>query len=605
MSVTDTKINVSNRSPICCIMGHVDAGKTSLLDSIRQTSIASNEAGGITQQIGATFISKDFIQTKTKKIKGKFSTDELNIPGFLMIDTPGHEAFFKLRERGTSMCDIAILAIDIFEGIQPQTKEVIELLKKSKIPFVIAATKLDRVWGWKSLKDSIIRKSFRSQSKTSQNSFEGYIESLKIDLNKEGIKSEFYFKNKNPQKIHSIIPVCSLHNEGISDLMAFISYIATNLMNKKLITKEKLKASIMEVFYDKKIGWIMDVIIVNGIVSIGDTVIVPSLNDSSFIEIKIKNILLPSLTTEMDKSKSWKSYSSVQGACGVRIIANDLKNVIAGGHLYSTKDYPIDKAIEKASQEVSNLFDELPKNESGVILMAETLGALEASSYLLVKEKIPVKHYQIGKISEKLLDHLAIMMDNQVENNKVILYFGKISTDKKVSNKNLTLIHNEVIYQLIEKYHKFKLATLKNITTRLLSNGEAVLPVKMMMLKEFLFVKGGTQHFLLGVKVIYGRIYKNMPVTIVSKGKILHLGNIESIQKEKDSKEEAFKGDKVCLKISNDNHLTLGRQFDESWIMYSNQTRKSIDNLKRYFKDVLTKEDWLMVIEQKKALGIK
>lgn len=607
MSAVVSEKSVSSptlRAPICCIMGHVDAGKTSLLDSIRSSSVASGEAGGITQQIGATYLQKKFIVDKSSSIKGKFSTEKIPIPGLLMIDTPGHEAFFKLRQRGSSMCDIAILAVDIIEGILPQTKEAIDLLKRNKVPFVIAATKLDKVWGWESQDNLILRKSFKKQSKEAQASFEGYIESLKLSLKEEGIRSEFYFKNKEPHKTYSIIPVCSIKNEAVADLIALVGYLTTNWMSKKLGTKGKLKASVMEVFQDKRLGWMMDVIVVNGKLNVGDTIFVP--NNGGVQKVKIRNLLLPSSSIEMDKSKSWESFESVSGACGVRVIAPGLENVLAGGHMYHPDDYEEGQAEAKALEEATGLLGELPKSESGVILMAETLGALEAGSFLFAKESIPVKSYQVGKLNDKLLERMSIMMNKEELVHKVILFFGKMNDDltKKVTDSGLTLIHDEVVYRLIEKYQEFSLKTSDNITGTLISRGEAVLPAKMKMLKEFLFVKGGAKHFLIGVKITFGKIYEGMPLSVISRDKVLNLGVIESIQKDKESKEEAKIGEEVCLRISNENHLTLGRQFDETWDMYSTQSRESIDNLKKYFRDTLVREDWKMVIEQKKAFGI-
>ena len=206
---------------------------------------------------------------------------------------------------------------------------------------------------------------------------------------------------------------------------------------------------------------------------------------------------------------------------------------------------------------------------------------------------------------------MSIMMNKEEITHKVILFFGKIPStkegeewSKKVSDSGLTLLDDEVVYRLIEKYQEFELKTNENITGTLLSRGEAILPAKMEMLKEFLFVKGGPKHFLIGVRITFGKIYKGMRLSVTSEGKVLSLGVIESIQKDKETKEEAKMGDEVCLRISNENHLTLGRQFDEKWNLYSSQSRESIDNLKKYFREILKKEDWRMVIEQKRAFGI-
>jgi len=155
------------RQPIITVLGHVDHGKTTLLDKIRKTAIAAKEAGGITQAIGTTEIPTNVIKTLCGKLLERFKI-KLIISGLLFIDTPGHEAFTTLRKRGGSIADLAILVIDINEGIMPQTIESLEILKVSRIPFIIALNKIDRIKGWTSAKEiccfSNIRKNRRRYS---------------------------------------------------------------------------------------------------------------------------------------------------------------------------------------------------------------------------------------------------------------------------------------------------------------------------------------------------------------------------------------------------------------------------------------------------------
>jgi len=142
------------RSPICCVLGHVDSGKTKTLDKIR--NLETVEAGNITQQISSTFLEISKLREFTNNLK--FSdTLEFNIPGLLVIDTPGHESFSNLRNRGTDFCDIAILVVDIMKGLEKQTLESISILRKRKTYFVIALNKIDKLYGWVPTEGSPIR----------------------------------------------------------------------------------------------------------------------------------------------------------------------------------------------------------------------------------------------------------------------------------------------------------------------------------------------------------------------------------------------------------------------------------------------------------------
>jgi len=580
------------RSPIAIVAGHVDAGKTSLLDYLRSSSIANNEAGGITQQIGATFLSMDNLKKQTQEIKGKFAI-ESKIPGILAIDTPGHEAFYKLRQRGASMCDIAIVVIDIIEGVLPQTKEVLRMMKENKIPFVVALTKIDKIYGWTSEDNKPLRKVLKKQSKSTMTHFNAYLEDIKYQLSCEEIEADFYFTNKKPEKIISMVPINSLKGEGIADLLALMVYLTSTWMEKKLMVKDKFKAIVMESVKDKKMGWVSDLILVNGKLQIGDEIVIPKLSGS--IVTKVKNIFIGD-----------KPVSSCDGACSCRIIAKDLDNCLAGGRVYLSLNNS-EELIEKSNEEREELLSSFVTKDEGIIVIADTVGAMDAFNFLLSKEDIPVKHFLIEKPSEKLIERYGEILKKGENYHQVILYFGSCQ-DKDVIKKSkeikITFLEDEVIYRLIEKYKDFEKTSKGNMNQYLLENNKAVLPAELRILKEFIFMKGGASNFLFGVKIKSGKIYVGMPVAVVNKEKRI-LGKILGIQKDNKDVTEAKLGDEVCIRVENPNHLWYERHFNEKDIIYSEQSRDSIDNLKKYFKDELKKEDWMLVIKQKKVFGIE
>nr|GEY76738.1 eukaryotic translation initiation factor 5B-like [Tanacetum cinerariifolium] len=156
-------------SQICCVMGHVDAGKTKLLDFIKRTNVQKTEAGGITQQISATYIPTENLRERTKDLK---ADAKIEVAGLLVIDTPRHESFNNIRSRGFSLCDVAILVVDITNGLQPQTIESIKLLKMKntdlienhKQSVVVALNKVHMLYGWKTCHDVPIANALKLQS---------------------------------------------------------------------------------------------------------------------------------------------------------------------------------------------------------------------------------------------------------------------------------------------------------------------------------------------------------------------------------------------------------------------------------------------------------
>jgi translation initiation factor 5B len=604
---SDVNIKEELKSPVVSFMGHVDAGKTSLMDVIRGTKIQQNEAGGITQTIGSSFVPIEHIREITKSIKGKFSVEH-NIPGFLIVDTPGHSAFSSMRNRGSSLCDLAILVVDINKGIQPQTEESIKMLKEKKVPFVIAATKIDMIYGWKQTKETNLRKVLKEQDEATVNILQSMLEDLKYDFSKLDLDAVFYFKNQTPNKTFSIVPISTQTGEGISDLLSLMVYISQHWMSKKITYKDKLDATIMESLLDNKLGWALDLILSNGTLNIGDKIVVTT-QDGPIVST-IRNIFTPPHLTQDRNKVAWTTNKSVRASQGVRVIGSNLSLCIAGSSVFKVEKSETE-AIELANEEFSKFWKSFVWDSKGVFLVSPTIGELDAGYNILKEEKIPVVKGEISNFNKKIAEKYVSWTENEeFKENKVILYFHSTPMSGKQEEEyvnickdlGLTFMHSMVIYQLVEEYKKIKKQFFEERKKENSASGKAIFPCELQILKEHVYLKGGTDDLLFGVKVRNGRLMKGTP--IVTHGKV-SLGKVISIQKNHKEFDEAKKRDEVCIRIKNESNIQYGRQFTFADKLISEITRESIDELKVNFRDDMEKEDWLMISDHMKTLGIK
>jgi translation initiation factor 5B len=274
------------RSPILCVLGHVDTGKTKILDRIRSTNVQEGEAGGITQQIGATFFPTESI----KKVCGRAKVD-FKVPGLLVIDTPGHESFSNLRSRGASLCDICVLVVDLMHGLEPQTIESLQLLKRRRCPFIVALNKVDRCYGWKPKDGAPFKESFNSQPKNAKDEFTWRWEDIRTQIAEQGLNSELYYLNKDPRKTVSVVPTSALTGEGIPDMLALVVSLTQKLLVDRLMLSEALEASVLEVKVLEGLGTTVDVVLTQGTLNEGDTIVLCGLQGP--IVTSIRSLLTP------------------------------------------------------------------------------------------------------------------------------------------------------------------------------------------------------------------------------------------------------------------------------------------------------------------------
>ena len=374
---TQTTPELCTRSPICVVVGHVDHGKTSILDKIRNTSIVNTEAGKITQAIGASIVP---LATIKKVCKDALAAMKMNftIPGLLFIDTPGHAAFINLRKRGGNIADIAILVVDINEGFMPQTIEAIEILRSYKTPFIIAANKIDLVHGWKANSNATLAKNISIQSQQVQELLDKKPYELVGKLFEVSqMQSERFDRVQDFTKQIAIVPCSAQTGEGIPELLMFITGLAQRFLEKNLLCDVKGDAAgtILEVKHDKGLGTTIDVIIHEGKLAVNDILVIGGLEKP--IITKVKALLIPAALAEMrDRKTKFNAVKQVNAATGVKISAMDIDEAIAGMPIRSCSKNDLPEVSASIQEEVEEVI--VNTDNEGIVIKADTLGSLEA-----------------------------------------------------------------------------------------------------------------------------------------------------------------------------------------------------------------------------------
>lgn len=607
------------RIPICGIFGHVDSGKTSFLSKLK--SYETIEAGGITQGVSSIFISiekmkslcekvEDLKQLFTKKTKKKVDSSnfEIKIPGVLFIDTPGHEAFNNFRLKASDICDLAIIIIDIEKGVEKQASDSIQMLKAKKIPFIILLTKLDKIYNWNSINTSNLNKSLKEQSSETINMFNVQIEDVKYELSKYEISAELYFKNKTPAQTYSIIPISNKSGEGFNDMINFVIYIIQNFMEKKLVLDVKTQMFVMEKTFDKQLGWTINVILSNGTLNVGDNFIIQTSNGP--ISSVIRSII--GLNFDKSKKKYIHTYQTkVSASNSVIIFAPELKNVITGefAHTYSSNEEYKKYLTQFENKELKESFvDSIKTDKPGFYLFSSTEDEFEAGYNVFKSNDITISNGSIGSLNKRIVDMFEIYINKlnlDLEEYKILIYYT--SENNKVPNfleleeyakkKGIKLIFNDVIYKLLDQFKSLKDNLINNRKETLKKEGRVYLPLEMKLLKQHVYMKGGSANILSGFKILQGKV--NVGTEIISinpknPSEIHVLGKIMNMEKNHKEINEAFKNDEVCIRLENLNHLNFPKHFNETSWFFSNINRTRLEILKRDFKTELTKEDWLL-----------
>ena len=558
------------RQPIITVLGHVDHGKTSVLDYLRGSTLANRESGNITQHIGATEVPLEKIKSICGNLLDAFNL-KFNIPGLLFVDTPGHEAFTNLRKRGGSIADMAILVIDINQGLQPQTIEAIEILKSYKVPFIIAANKVDLIYGWKS-ESNIFIKNFIQQDENTKNNFNDKFYKILGQLSENGFDSNLYNKVEDYSKTLSVIPVSAKTGEGIPEILAMITGLSQKFLKDKLEINpdSNCKGTILEIKTEQGKGTTADVIIYDGHIKHNDNLLLGGI--SSVIDTKVKALLKTKALSEIrDQKSSFDTVEQVNAASGVKIIANKLDEAIPGAPIYS---YNTNKERDELKEKILSEIDQIlvETEEDGVLLKADTLGSIEAAIKLFTKYEIPIKSAIIGDINKKDIVKAESTKESGSIYGMVLAFNVKIDDETKnyAEQKNIPVILNNVIYKVVEEYEEIIDKIKKQKELEKIS--DLVFPGKLQIMNQYIFRKSGPAIF--GGEVVKGIIKPNIKL-INSEGELV--GTIKSIEDKGKSIKEMKKNESYALSV---NGMNIGRNVTESEILYSDITERQFRLLK-------------------------
>ncbi len=548
------------RQPIISVLGHVDHGKTLLLDKIRGTTVASREAGAITQHIGATEIPVETVENICGRFLKKFAGGEVKLPGLLFIDTPGHAAFANLRSRGGALADLGILVIDITEGFKPQTEESIRYLKRNETPFVIAANKCDLLAGWKPEEDACFLDTYPNQNERVQKEIDEKIYNLVGKLDELGFQSERFDRVEKYRKQIGIVPTSAKTGEGIPELLAILAGLAQSYLKEQLRVEVSgpARGTVLEVKKERGLGKTLDALIYDGTISTQDKIAVGGLD--KVIVTKVRALLRPRPLDEIrDPQERFENVKRVSAAAGVKIAAPDIDDAVAGGPIWGIEsDEEIDEICKLVKERLENV--RIQKDKDGIIVKADTLGSLEALESQLEGQNIPIRRADIGSVTRQDVIEAGAVSESEPLLGAVLAFNIDLLPHAKeeAENRNVKVLKNDVIYRLIEDYEEWVEKERERIRRKKLEG--LIRPGKVSIKPGYIF--RSSDPAIVGVDVLGGIIRPDFPLMKKGGKKV---GRVREIQSEQEAVSEAKSGDEVALSIQGP---TVGRQIREGDVLY-------------------------------------
>jgi len=573
--------NMPIRQPIVCVLGHVDTGKTLLLDQVRKSSVQAREAGGMTQHIGASFFPVETLVEICGPLLEIFKT-EIQIPGLLVIDTPGHEAFANLRKRGGGVADIAILVIDVLKGFEAQTYESLDILKARKTPFLVAANKIDRLPGWKSRPNEPFLKSYEGQDPYVRQDLDERLYAIMGTFTRLGFRADRFDKISDFTRTAAMVPTSAKTGEGIPELLAVLIGLTQQYLRARLqVTEGPAKGTVLEVKEEPGLGTTVNAIIYDGILQKGDVVVVGGKEEP--IVTKVRAVLLPKPLDEIrDPRDKFSSVDMVSAAAGVKVAATNLENALAGAPLYVVPpDALSEEYVKSVSEEVEKL--RIAIDVDGVVLKTDALGSLEALAESLRRSEVPIRLADVGDVSKRDVTEATVVKEHEPLYGVILAFNVKTLPDaeEEAKDRGVLIFQHNIIYRLIDDYVQWMRSEREKLLEK--EFDRIIRPSKMRLLPGYVFRRA--KPAIVGIEVLAGQVKPKFSL-VREDGR--EIGEIMQIQDRGQAISEAKAGMQVAVSLDKP---IVGRHIYEGDILYVKVPEAHAKALLTRFQDRLSPDE--------------